>query len=279
MIFHFIRKQNISAVTAALLSLAILLSLSWITFSNSWMILLLILMGGVLTALAWLVWGQKGKQYLLFFVLEVILLGISIRVTDMNRISDLSPHWLASMVSAGLYLIVPWAGIVLSALLLRGLLSSDQPLNWQKVTSTLLMVAVFLLMIGYQAMLISMWDVATDGLGWILLWLTASAVGIGSAMLMTWSMPRKQLWVAILFAVTVPLVLVEARNIGTYDTNHTWGTTPIITTERRAEKIDNAIQRYYEKNNAYPQTLNDLTPFYLLYIPNPFIIPKTRLVL
>ncbi len=30
------------------------------------------------------------------------------------------------------------------------------------------MVTVFLLMIGYQAMLISMWDVATDGLGWIL---------------------------------------------------------------------------------------------------------------
>ncbi len=136
------------------------------------------------------------------------------------------------------------------------------------------MVAVLFLMIGYQAMLLSMWDAATDGLGWIFLWLTTSTIGIGSAMLMTWSMPRKQLWVAILFAVTVPLVLIEAQHLGTYDSDHKWGTTPIITTERRADQIDNAIQRYYEKNREYPQALSDLTPRYLLYIPNPFIIPK-----
>jgi hypothetical protein len=135
------------------------------------------------------------------------------------------------------------------------------------------MVATLFLMIGYQAMLLSMWDVATDGLGWIFLWLTASTIGIGSAMLMTWSMQRKQLWVAILFALIVPSMLLEARNIGTYDQNHTWGTTPIITTERRADKIDKAIQRYYERNNEYPQSLSDLVPLYILYIPNPFIIP------
>ncbi len=100
---HLVRQRNISAVTASLLSLATLLFLSWIiTLSNNWMILLLILMVGVLTALVWFVWDKMRKQYLSLFVLEVILLGISIRVADANRISDLSPHWLASMLSTGL---------------------------------------------------------------------------------------------------------------------------------------------------------------------------------
>jgi hypothetical protein len=162
---------------------------------------------------------------------------------------------------------------VLSALLIRKLLTSEHPINWRAMTSTLLMVTIIFLMIWYQAMLSSMWDVATDGLSWVFLWLTTSTIGIGSAMLMAWSVPRKRLWVSILFALTVPFVLQQSHNAANYEKDHKWGTKPTLTTERRAEKIDNAIQRYYEKNNEYPQTLNDLTPRYIFYIPNPYIIP------
>jgi hypothetical protein len=138
----------------------------------------------------------------------------------------------------------------------------------------MVMVAVLFLLIGYQAMLASLWDVATDGLSWVFLWLTASTIGIGSAMLMAWSLPRRQLWVPILFALTVPLVLVQAHNLANYERDHTWGTKPILTTERRADKIERAIQRYYERSRPIPQNaLADLTPRYLLYVPNPFIIP------
>jgi hypothetical protein len=223
--------------------------------------------------LAWQVWEQNGKQYPFLFAAEIVLLGISIRVTDMNRIPDMNPHWLASIASAITYLFIPWAGILFSALLLRRLVSNDQLFNWRAVTSTLLMVAVLFLMIGYQAMLTSLWDVATDGLGWVFLWLTTSTIGIGSAMLMTWSTPRKRIWVSILFALAVPFMLVEAHNAANYDTDHTWGTKPIIITEHRADNIDKAIQRYYDRNGEYPQTLSDLRPWYLLYIPNPYIIP------
>ena len=161
----------------------------------------------------------------------------------------------------------------MAALLIRRIFSSEQPPIWRTAAPALLMVTTLFLMIGYQALLISMWDVATDGLGWVFLWLTSSTIGIGLAMLIAWSMPRKHIWSSILFALTVPSVLLAARNLGTYDKNHTWGVTPIITTEHRADKIDKAIQRYYEKNNGYPQALSDLTPRYLLYIPNPYIIP------
>jgi hypothetical protein len=270
---HLLQSRNISAKTALPLILTILLFLSWITLSNNWMVLLLVLLVAVLTALVWFLWEQIEKWYPLIFALEVILLGISIRVTDANLVSEMTPRWLTSIASISAYLVIPWIGVVLSALLIGRLLSNGRSSNWRTVISTLLMVAVLFLMVGYQAVLISMWDVATDGLGWVFLWLTMSTIGIGSAMLMAWSMPRRQLWAAVLFALIVPIVLLEARDLGTYDDDHTWGTTPIITTERRADRIDNAIQRYYEKNNEYPQTLRGLTPRYLLYIPNPYIIP------
>ena len=225
------------------------------------------------TPLAWLGWDQNGKLYTALFIIEVILLGISIQVTDMNRIADMNPRWLGSMLYTISFLFIPWIGVVLSALLIRKLFLNDHPLNWRIVSSTLFMVAILFLMVGYQGMIVSLWDVATDGLGWVFLWMTTSTIGIGSAMLIAWSMPRKHLWAAILFALTVPWVLWQSHNLANYDRNHEWGTKPVIITERRAKKIDRAIQRYYNVNNEYPKTLSNLTPSYLLYVPTPFIIP------
>lgn len=270
---HLIQDRKMGTKAALPLFLAALLLLSWITLSSDWMFLALILLAAALTALFWLVWERSSKWYPALFALEVLLLGISIRVTDWNRIADLSPRWLSSLVSAASYLIIPWTGVVMAALLIRRLMTGPRSLNWRTVVTTMIMVVVLFLLIGYQAMLASLWDVATDGLSWVFLWLTASTIGIGSAMLMAWSLPHRQLWIPILFALTVPLVLVRAHNLANYERGHTWGTKPVLTTESRAEKIEKAIQRYYEDHDQYPQTLSDLTPRYLLYIPNPFIIP------
>lgn len=270
---HLLQERKAGTKAAFSLFIAVLLLLSWITLSSDWMFLVLILLAAGLTALLWLVWERNSTWYLAFFALEALLLGISIRVTDLNRIADVDPRWLSSLVSTSSYLIIPWTGVVMAALLIRRLMTSAQPLNWRAVLGTTVMVAVLLLLIGYQAMLASLWDVATDGLSWVFLWLTASTIGIGSAMLMAWSLPRNQLWIPILFALTIPLVLVQAHNLANYERDHTWGTKPILTTERRADKIEAAIQRYYGDHDRYPRSLADLTPRYLLYVPNPFIIP------
>jgi hypothetical protein len=270
---HLLEDRKAGIKPALPIFLAALLLLLWITLSSEWMILVLILLAAALTALFWLAWDRTSKWYPALFALEVILLGISMRVTDLNRIADLSPLWLSSLVSTASYLVIPWTGVVMAALLIRRLMTGTRPLNWRTVVTTWVMVAVLFLLIGYQAMLASMWDVATDGLSWVFLWLTASTIGIGSAMLMAWSLPRRQLWVPILFALTVPLVLVQAHDLANYERDHTWGTKPVLTTERRADKIEAAIQRYYEDHDGYPRSLADLTPRYLLYVPNPFIIP------
>lgn len=271
--FYLIQNRQFGLWKIAPLFLLILLLFSWLMISDFWLYTLLSGGMGILTVFAWLGWERNGRRTLIFFVIEVLLLAISIQVTDMNRIADMNPRWLGSILNIGTFLIIPWIGVVMAALLIRRLLVSEHPFNWRTVSSTLLMVVVLLLMIGYQGMLVSMWDIATDGLGWVFLLMTTSTIGIGSAMLIAWSLSRRQLWVSILFALTVPSVLLQAHNLANYDKDHKWGTKPIITTERRAEKIDTAIQRYYDANNGYPQVLNDLTPRYLLYIPSPFIIP------
>ena len=48
---------------------------------------------------------------------------------------------------------------------------------------------------------------------------------------------------------------------------------PAYVTEQRAEIIDNAIQHYYESHDAYPESLRELFPASLIYIPQPIMIP------
>ncbi len=255
------------------LFLLVILLMAWIVLSKENAGLIPAMLGGILIALAWQSWRVIKKQYVVLLVIEVLLLGFSIWVVDTNRPTQMDPLWLNFIISFGGYVLIPGAGVITSALLLRELFSHDQPLNWRKLISHLLFVVLILSIIWYQIFLTSIWEVATDGLGGIMLWLITSIVAISSAFLMAWSMPRRYIWVAVLFALTVPAIMQLAHNKGTYDGNGEWGKTPIIMTERRAGKIDRAIQQYFKRNMEYPQKLNDLTPRYILYIPNPYIIP------
>lgn len=73
---------------------------------------------------------------------------------------------------------------------------------------------------------------------------------------------------------TVSIIMIRAERMGTLDRDRVWGTLPGQVTESRAEKIDRGIQNFHAEKGAYPQTLSELTPRYLLYIPVPYIIPR-----
>jgi len=255
------------------LFLLVILLLAWILLFKGKEGLLPAMLGAGLIALTWQAWGWIKKQYLILFTIEVLLLGFAIWVVDTNWLTQMNPRWLNFIISIGEYVIIPGLGIIISALLLRDLFLHDQPLNWRNLILHLLFVVIILSMIWYQIFLATIWDVATDGLGALMLWLITGIVAISSALLMAWSLPRRHIWVAVLFALTVPAMMQLAQNKGAYDSHGEWGKTPITMTEQRAEKIDRAIQKYYTRNMEYPQRLSDLTPRYILYIPNPYIIP------
>lgn len=251
----------------------VVLLMTWVTISNTRETMLIILLGAILIALAWLAWDRAKKRFWGFYTVEILLLGFSIWMADSNPQVQMSSEWLTVIASFGTFAIIPGAGITMAALLIREpLLDEDIP-DWRKLAWQVFLAAIPLALIAFQTILLSIWDVATDSVGGLITLLLTGIVTIGSAILMAWSMPRRRIWIAVLFSLCVPAIMQGAMQLGTYDKNGTWGTTPHIMTERRAESINKAIQQYYAGNQRYPQTLHDLTPRYILYIPNPYIIP------
>jgi hypothetical protein len=232
-----------------------------------------ILFGPVLIAVVWQLWGWAGKWYAVLYALQVILLGITVVATDSHFPVSETPFWLASFTQVTVYFLIPATAIVVAARLLLLSPTDSRSIYWRRVLLSLLLCAPLLFLVGYQIMLVSIWDVATDGIGGLFLWLWVSVTGIAAAMVLAWFSPGKRKLIALAFAVMVPLSMLRAQDIGTYGPTGRWGMMPIIVTEQRAETVNQAIHSYYARNGHYPPALNDLMPWYLVYVSPPLIIP------
>jgi hypothetical protein len=235
--------------------------------------MLFIILGGALLALVWKVWIWIGRWYLAVWAVQMMFLCVSIWATDANTPLLETPPWLVSIVKMAVGFLIPGLAIIVAARLVYMSQVGDQSKDWRKVILILLLAASILVLMGYQIVLASVWDVATDGLAGIFLWLLISVLGIAAAMVMAWFLPNKRKLLALAFALIVPILMRCAFWIGTYGPDGKWGMSPAFVTERRAEMIDRAIQRYYEQRGGYPRVLNDLVPRNLVYIPQPIMIP------
>jgi hypothetical protein len=231
-----------------------------------------IILGGVLIALVWRVWSWVGRWFLVAYAIMVLLLLVSIWTTDTHRRLIETPAWLASIVQIAAFL-TPGMAIIVAARLVHASQADGKPVDWRKAISSCVLILLILLLVGYQIGIASVWDVATDGLRSVFYWGLTSIMGIAAAIQLAWSLPGKRKLAALAFAVVVPVSMKGAHTIGTYGPYGQWGTLPTVVTEQRAEVVNRAIQRYHKQNGDYPRTLTDLTPRYLVYIPNPLIIP------
>lgn len=170
-------------------------------------------------------------------------------------------------------LLIPLMAVVVAACLLDLSPVPGDPIDWRRLALRYLLAGCLLLMLGEQVRLGSIWDVATDGLRGPFLVLPLGVTTIFAALLLTWSLPRRWKWTAAVFALAAVLVVASAHRLGTYDPDGKWGKLPSLVTEQRAQVITQALERYQVKNDRYPGTLESLVPWYLVYIPNPFIIP------
>jgi hypothetical protein len=126
-----------------------------------------------------------------------------------------------------------------------------------------LAVAVLLLLvIGHLIVTETVWVQAEDSLSVIpgVVFIVATA----AAMLLAWAVRGWRRLAALAFALLVMLTASYTSALG-------WRMSPTGLTGVRAEKIEQAIQRYYERNGQYPPELAALTPFYLWRIPQPMI--------
>ncbi len=234
---------------------------------------LYIALGGVFLGSFWQVWNWIGKKYLLVWGIQVSLLWVSIWAADANTPLIKSPDWLSAIVQPAVFALIPAMAIIVAAGLGYDILTRDLAQDWRRVPfiSSLILCIVFL--IGYQIFIASVWDVATDGLGGIFLWMIVSVSAVASALVMAWQLPTTRQPITLVFAIVLSLSMWCAHWIGSHSPGGQWGESPSYITERRAERIAHAIQGYYADQGRFPNSLNDLFPQNLVYVPRPIMIP------
>jgi len=206
--------------------------------------------------------AQDRRRWLAYLALLLLLLmvcaGYLIPISWlMNR-----PKWLYGSILIGNLFVWPIVAVVLVARLVYASLASDRPSNWTATVIRLAVAVLLLLVTGHLIVTETVWVQAEDSLSVIpgVVFMVATA----AAMLLAWAVTGWQRLAALGFALLVMLTASYASALG-------WRMSPTGLTEVRTEKIERAIQRYYERNGQYPPKLAALTPFYLCRIPQPMI--------
>jgi hypothetical protein len=233
----------------------------------------IILIDGAIVTVVWKLWKSVGRWQLVVCAVLVTLLAFSIWATDTQSPALATPAWLAAVIQFGVYFSIPALAVVVTARLVAGGQPSAGPVDWRLLVLKWLVAVGILLLIGYQIMLGSIWDVATDGLRGLVLLMVVDSTAIAVALYLAWSLPGRWKLAALAFAASVFVLMEDAHKLGTYDADGKWGTLPALITEQRAATIDQALQRYHAQQGSYPERLSDLTPWYLVYLPTPYMIP------
>jgi len=172
------------------------------------------------------------------------------------------PKWLYSTILIGSLFAWPIVAVSLAARLVYTGIAGDRPSNWPAVAIRLAVAALLLLVVGNLIVTETVWVQAEDSLSVIPV--LVFTTGVAAAMLMAWEARGWRKLGALILALVVLFTASYAPGLG-------WRTSPTGLTEARAERIDRAIHRYYERQGRYPSKLADLRPFYLWRIPQPVI--------
>jgi hypothetical protein len=134
---------------------------------------------------------------------------------------------------------------------------------WMGIAS-LITSGLLLLVTLYRLYWFLVWDSTYDPIGDLFfLPLLAAAVACGFGLAL--GLPRGFRTARLVFLFAFPLLL-----FGTYDlANHIDFR---VLTAQRLERVGWAVETYYARQGRYPQELNELTPRYLLSIPEPVYI-------
>ena len=218
-----------------------------------------ILPGVAILVLGW----QVGRRFrrtavLLTILLFLALLGLNLMQTMPASNLQPLPRWAQIFVVPVIFG-APSLIVVTAAVLITNGLQSEG----RKRPFLLITLAVGLLStLAYTTFWSSVWDQTSDGLGGRFLSSSSSVVAVGAGMVMAVKLTGWQRVSGLLFAIVAPLLLLLSFEWG-------WQVSYHDLTESRAERITQALASYQQREGAYPQTLEALTPRDLLYLPQP----------
>ena len=223
----------------------------------------ILLLTSVITVLAWKSWEWRGwLRWLAWVVLLLLLLSVIFYSVNPYPMLLNGARWAQELIFLGSLLVYPVTAVGLAGRLVYSSLISDPLPRWPVTILHLALGMLLLLLLSTLVVTETVWVQAEDSITiqHIIIFLAAIAVG----MLMAWGLSGWRRLGSLVFVLVVTLTAYFADQQG-------WRLTPTSVTEARAEKIERAIQRYYEHQGTYPASLSELAPSYLLLISQPMI--------
>jgi len=195
------------------------------------------------------------------------------------EISSYLPSPLENPMTLTILLTLPLALIVTALLLYSGLVHFKKWQNTDIETSevtqaqrkqagraflvTLILSALILAKVLHNFYWFMVWDTTDDPLGSI--WLSIPILVLFSlSALLFGLLPGKTKLAGFTFVLLIPVFILIAMRAQSVDYRKL--------TEARAEQVKQAIEAYYDRESDYPQTLQQLTPWYALSFQRPLII-------
>lgn len=226
--------------------------------------------------LLFVVW-KWGKRYpILFGITAVLYLALfnGLELSSLTIPSDPSPGSLVYIAKVTLvYLMIPGFVITTTALLvLRSLkmgFGSDESrrASWKSLIAQWILIILLLASTMYTFVWLWIWDGTEDGVRYFLLLMATVITIVSIALIIAMKSSGWQRWVGLPFAGVILILLYGGVvTIGNRYSNYS-------VTEKRALRIQRAIESYHAKTGWYPLALDDLTPAELWRIPLPMIMP------
>jgi hypothetical protein len=235
-------------------------------------IVVTVLVGALVLIIAWLLGRASDGLAVILSLIVVLLLGWINRSMAAGP-SD-APQWIPAFAFVMLYALPGMTVALAAVLVILGLkqlapypaesFGSNAP-SWSRAILRFGLASLLLVGLAYTILWGSVWDQTGDGLTGI--WFTTQAilVSIGAGVLITFLLKGRQVLVAAVFLLGVPVIMILAFSLGLRISN-------LEITAARAARLQRAVERFHGRYGWYPGSLDELTPRDLLWIPGPVIL-------
>lgn len=233
----------------------------------------------LLILIAWWIRNRPLLTLVIIFVLLITLSNITWFSYLQNARNNLLPEniMIARLFSIPflLILLIPGLGIAIASVLLMKIMDpthGNRSIREERTTklglkNLSLFITGILLIAGtaYALYWHTIWDSTSDGLASIFILLPSILVAIGSGIVIAikGNVPAKI--TGILLGFLIPILLINVQESG-------WQVSYHEITENRAARIENALEKYFEREGNYPAQLSELTPRDMLFVRPPVIL-------
>jgi hypothetical protein len=217
--------------------------------------------------------GVAGITCLLYGLFSLVLPKVIVRVNPKVWIFTglivlvflfIPTSLVFSSLGPAMLFLIPLALINAALLLYSGLslLSSESQLRM--VIPVFLVGILLVIKALFNLYDLTVWDNTYDALGYLWLFIPIFAVLLSGLTLLI-ALPSRTKLAGILYLLLLPVLMIQVSTLAQrVDFRR-------ITTQR-AERVAEAIESFYARQGHYPESLSELTPQYILALPEPMII-------